>query len=135
MYKELLMPRNRTAGRIFEHELGANQVDSRYLNEGFGVALKKERAISGEGGYNEVAVNSIIDPNMDTELLAEAEERARKLEESMKELPADFREVLVKHYYEDKSSEEIAEELGIKEPLVRKRLSRAREKLKELMGG
>lgn len=129
------MPRNRTAGRMFEHELGANQADSRYLNEGFGVVLKKERAISDRSGFNEAAVDSIIDPNMDTELLAEAEERARKLEESMKELPADFREVLVKHYYEDLSCEEIAEELGIKKSLVEKRLSRAREKLKELLDG
>ena len=129
------MPRNRTEGRVFEHELGSTSPDGRYLNEGFDVTLKRERAIAGRSGYSETAVDSIIDPDMDTELLAEAEERARKLEESMKELPADFREVLVKHYYEDLSCEEIAEELGVKVGQVKMRLSRAREKLKELMDG
>lgn len=127
------MPRNRTAGRVLEHEWGSESPGAKHLPRGFEVTRKVERARSDQSGFNEVGVDVIIDPDMDTELLAEAEERARKLEESMKELPADFREVLVKHYYEDKSSEEIAEELGIKEPLVRKRLSRAREKLKELL--
>lgn len=129
------MPRNREAGRIFEHELGSPSPENDYLSGGFGLILKRERLLSERSGFNEVAVNSIIDPNMDTELLAEAEERARKLEESMKELPADFREVLVKHYYEDLSCEEIAGELGVKVGLVKMRLSRAREKLKELLDG
>lgn len=128
------MGRNRTAGRIFEHELGSRTTDTKHLGS-FERTRKYEHSVSANSGFNEVAVESIVDPNMDTELLAEAEERADKLNEMMKRLPADFREVLNLHYYEDMSTEEIAEELEISVGLVKTRLVRARAKLKELLDG
>lgn len=50
-------------------------------------------------------------------------------------LPPAYRDVFVLFYVEDKSLKEIAEILGISESNCKVRLFRAREKIKELLGG
>ena len=64
------------------------------------------------------------------EALARAEER-RQLTAAVMELPEKYRTVVHLFYYEDYSGSEIADILGLSEANVRKRLSRAREMLKE----
>lgn len=128
------MPRNRTAGRLAEHELGTTGVDVKHLSS-FERTRKYERTKSTNTGFNEVAIDSIIDPDMDTELLAEAEERANKLDEAMAALPDDYREVLELYYYQEKSVKEIAEDLGLTVNAVTTRLSRARKVLEERVDG
>ncbi|HYR58453.1 MAG TPA: RNA polymerase sigma factor, partial [Chthoniobacteraceae bacterium] len=56
-------------------------------------------------------------------------ERWVALEESIDHLAGPDREVLVLHYFQDLSYDEMARTLGVSEPAVRKRVSRALERL------
>ena len=56
-----------------------------------------------------------------------------KLHEALQGLPEDYRLVLVLYYFDQKSAKSIAEGLYISYDAARKRLSRAREKLRELL--
>ena len=53
--------------------------------------------------------------------------------ETIKSLPEDYRTVMVLFYYEDMKITEIASVLNVSEDTVKKRLSRAREKLRRLL--
>lgn len=53
--------------------------------------------------------------------------------ETVSALPENCRTVLQLYYYEDYSIKEIAEILGIRENTVKKRMERARKKLKEVL--
>ena len=55
--------------------------------------------------------------------------------EQVQALPPKYREVIFLRYYEGYEVREIAGLLGIPAPLVSTRLKRAKEKLKELLGG
>lgn len=57
----------------------------------------------------------------------------RELAEVLAELPSKYRLVIHLHYFEDYSSAEIAEILGISTTAVTTRLARARERLKSFM--
>jgi len=67
-------------------------------------------------------------PGADARLVAE-EERAA-LATVLDELPDDTREVVTLYYREGRSTAQVAALLGLSEPVVRKRLSRARERLR-----
>lgn len=121
-------------GRVREYELGSPNVEISQLSS-FDKTRRYEHAKASNGGFNEVAIDSIIDPGMDTELLMEAEERAVKLNKAMAELPPDYKEVLELHYYQDKSAKEIGELLGLTENAVTTRLSRARRVLEGHLDG
>lgn len=125
------MTRDRFAGRVEEHQLGTEGVNIKHLNA-WDRTRRVEHVRSSQSGFNEVAIDSIIDPDMDTELLADAEERANKLEEALAALPDGYREVLELYYYQEKSAKEIAEELGLSVNAVTTRLSRARKLLGEI---
>ena len=60
----------------------------------------------------------------------EGSERTRVLEEALMELEADDREVLLVYYREGKSLRQVASLLDLSEPAARKRLSRARARLR-----
>lgn len=128
------MGRNRSAGRLEEYSLGVDGAGIKHLNA-WDRTRRVEHAKADQSGFNEVAIDSIIDPGMDTELLMEAEERAAKLDEAMAELPPDYKEVLELHYYQDKSAKEIGELLGLTENAVTTRLSRARKVLEGHLDG
>lgn len=55
------------------------------------------------------------------------------LDEALRQLPEKYRVVLYLHYYEDYSTEEIADILGCKPSTIRSQLKRGREKLKFLI--
>ena len=59
----------------------------------------------------------------------------RDLDRALRELPIDQREVLLLVALEDMSYEQVAQTLGIPIGTVMSRLSRARERLRALMGG
>ena len=61
------------------------------------------------------------------------EQNRRELFESLKLLSARERSIIIKKYYEDKKSSEIAEELGITPGNVRVILKRSMGKLKKIM--
>lgn len=58
-----------------------------------------------------------------------------ELIEVVKRLPGKYRVVIHLFYYEEMSIEEISKMLGLKASTVRTRLTRARQKLRELLGG
>lgn len=70
---------------------------------------------------------------VDREEEAELEQEEDKLVETVKKLPQKYRTVIHLFYYEEYSLEEIAGILGAKPSTVRTRLTRARQKLKELL--
>lgn len=67
------------------------------------------------------------------DLAETAEEETDELIEVVKRLPQKYRAVIHLFYYEEMSVEEISGVLGIKPSTVRTQLTRAREKLKELL--
>lgn len=60
-------------------------------------------------------------------------EEKQALMEAVNRLPADFRDVVLLHYYQGYGIAEIAETLGVAEGTVSSRLSRARTKLQRLI--
>ena len=61
----------------------------------------------------------------------EERENLRLAAEALESVPTESREVLVLYYREGKSSEQVADLLGLSEPAVRKRLSRARKQIRQ----
>lgn len=66
---------------------------------------------------------------------AAQDEEGERLIRIVKQLPEKYRVVLHLFYYEEMSIEEITKATGIKASTVRTRLTRARRKLKEKLGG
>ena len=64
---------------------------------------------------------------------AEHRERDARVRDALKELPADYRDVVVAHYHLDLGLQEIADKLAITESAVRSRLHRARTRLRSLL--
>ena len=60
-------------------------------------------------------------------------ERDTRVRDAMKELPEDYRDVVVAHYHMDLGLQEIADKLAITESAVRSRLHRARTRLRTLL--
>lgn len=60
-------------------------------------------------------------------------ERDARVREALKELPDDYRDVVVAHYHLDLGLQEIADKLAITESAVRSRLHRARTRLRSLL--
>ncbi len=60
-------------------------------------------------------------------------ERKIDMENALQKLPAEFREILILHYFQDLKLKEIAKILEIGLPLVKYRLAKAKEKLKIIM--
>lgn len=67
------------------------------------------------------------------DLAAAAEEEQDELVEVVKRLPKKYRAVIHLFYYEELSVGEISGILGVKQSTVRTQLTRARERLKELL--
>lgn len=60
-------------------------------------------------------------------------ERDSRVRDALKELPEDYRDVVVAHYHLDLGLQEIANKLAITESAVRSRLHRARTRLRTLL--
>jgi RNA polymerase sigma-70 factor, ECF subfamily len=60
-------------------------------------------------------------------------ERDARVRDAVKELPEDYRDVVVAHYHMDLGLQEIADKLAITESAVRSRLHRARTRLRTLL--
>lgn len=62
-----------------------------------------------------------------------ARERDARVRDALKELPDDYRDVVVAHYHMDLGLQEIADKLDLTESAVRSRLHRARSRLRSLL--
>jgi RNA polymerase sigma-70 factor (ECF subfamily) len=60
-------------------------------------------------------------------------QRDARVRDALKELPEDYRDVVVAHYHMDLGLQEIADKLAITESAVRSRLHRARTRLRTLL--
>lgn len=67
------------------------------------------------------------------ELVAESQERARLVRESLEKLPENYREVITLRDMEDLSAKEVSDLVGISDGAVRVRHHRARQALRELL--
>src|ERR1700722_18315004 len=85
--------------------------------------------IEGDDGV----ANSIVEPSKDSHDLYVSKVEAEQVRAAIKELPAEFREVILLREYEDLSYQEIASVTGCRVGTVMSRLSRARVKLRDLL--
>lgn len=72
------------------------------------------------------------DPSDPTEGLTREEERVQ-VRQAVEALPETDREIFLRHYYYAQTVREIAEAMELKEPTVKTRLRRGREKLKAML--
>jgi len=77
--------------------------------------------------------NSIVEPSKDSHDLYVSKVEAEQVRAAIKELPAEFREVILLREYEDLSYQEIANVLDCPVGTVMSRLGRARAKLRVLL--
>jgi RNA polymerase sigma-70 factor, ECF subfamily len=85
--------------------------------------------IEGDDGV----ANSIVEPSKDSHDLYVNKVEAEQVRAAIKELPAEFREVILLREYEDLSYQEIANVLDCPVGTVMSRLGRARAKLRVLL--
>ncbi|HPF73481.1 MAG: sigma-70 family RNA polymerase sigma factor [Rhodanobacteraceae bacterium] len=90
-------------------------------------AKKRERT----GGDFDVALATVADPGLGHADRMNRQQETEVLAELLDELPEDTRELLLIYYREGQSSQQVAELLGIRDAAVRKRLSRARQSLRD----
>ena len=72
---------------------------------------------------------------LDEQRIAVEQEDHREVLEAILQLPMDYKIVVYMFYYEGYSTEEIASYLNVPNGTVRSRLTRARKKLKTILGG
>ncbi len=97
---------------------------------------RRHRARVVEGlDWEELATLPSVNDNEVTQVDVGVEHRERdaRVRDALKELPADYRDVVVAHYHLDLGLQEIADKLAITESAVRSRLHRARTRLRSLL--
>lgn len=97
-------------------------------------AFYEETALNEEGhaGAKRLAQ---ADPGAASGGMLAADSEEQLLIETVKELPEKYRVVIHLFYYEEMSVEEIGKIMGMKASTVRARLTRARKRLREKLGG
>ena len=97
---------------------------------------RRHRARVIEGlDWEELATLPSMNDNEITQVDVGVEHRERdaRVRDALKELPEDYRDVVVAHYHLDLGLQEIADKLAITESAVRSRLHRARSRLRTLL--
>lgn len=72
-----------------------------------------------------------VDPRLTPPEVLEREEQQRIVDEVIGSLPDEAREVITLYYSEGRSVKQVADLLGLSEDVVKKRMSRARERIRE----
>jgi RNA polymerase sigma factor (sigma-70 family) len=85
----------------------------------------------GETGLLDDALPQVVDPRPNAAQALASREEVRELAEALDALPEDTREILMLFYREGQSVAQVAMLLDLSETAVKKRLSRARERLRE----
>ena len=97
---------------------------------------KRWRRHERKGSKLAYGLTSIVDFGVSPSGVASRNERAHRLLEALRQIPANLQVVLELHYWEDASASEIAAIVGIPEGTARSRLRRGREALaRELRRG
>ena len=97
--------------------------------------LRRQKARPGDApdgdAEAEIARLAAVDRTGETAMVATiVDEHARALDAAFDELPAEAREVITLYYREGRSTDQVAELLGLRPTAVRQRLARARQRLK-----
>ncbi|WP_349410075.1 sigma-70 family RNA polymerase sigma factor [Pseudalkalibacillus sp. SCS-8] len=74
-------------------------------------------------------------PHRSTEIEIVVDEESRMISEKVLALPVKLREVIILHYYEELSTEEVAQLLKLNQNTVKSRLYRGRLQLKKMLDG
>jgi RNA polymerase sigma-70 factor (ECF subfamily) len=82
---------------------------------------------------DELEEDSIIIDDGSVFVSLERNEQRRAVENALKNIGADSREIMVRHYYYNQTTACIAEEMNLNRETVKSRLKRGREKLKTLL--
>lgn len=72
-----------------------------------------------------------VDPSLSTPEVLERDEQQRIVDEVIESLPDEAREIITLFYKEGRSVKQVADLLGLREEAVKKRLSRARARIRE----
>ncbi|MCL2778808.1 MAG: sigma-70 family RNA polymerase sigma factor [Polyangiaceae bacterium] len=85
--------------------------------------------------WEELATLASVNDNEETrsDVRVAAHERDAAVQSALRELPEDYRDVVVAHYHMDLGLQQIADRLDITESAVRSRLHRARGRLRVLL--
>lgn len=95
---------------------------------------RRHRARIVEGlEWEELATLPSVNDNEIVDVGVSNRERDARVRDALKELPVDYRDVVVAHYHLDLGLQEIADKLSITESAVRSRLHRARSRLRTLL--
>jgi RNA polymerase sigma factor (sigma-70 family) len=94
--------------------------------------LRSERGRLTDRGADEILA-ATVDPSLSAPELLEHDEQQRIVADVIESLPDEAREVITLFYNEGRSVRQVSELLGIREDAVKKRLSRARERIREEM--
>jgi RNA polymerase sigma-70 factor (ECF subfamily) len=79
------------------------------------------------------AANNVVEPSMDSHDLYVSKVEAEQVRAAIREMPLNFRELILLREYEDLSYQQIASVLDCPVGTVMSRLARARAKLRELL--
>lgn len=85
------------------------------------------------GGALEPTEVSIYDLSPSPSTIVARRKEQQRLLDSLRHLPLELQELLELHYWEGMRSPELAHVFGVAEPTVRRRLQRARARLRELL--
>src|SRR4051812_46836923 len=95
---------------------------------------RRQRARLVEGlDLEDLGVLPTVRTSMPDEDAASLAEREAHVRLALRELPDDYRDVVLAHYHEDLGLHEIAEKLMVSESAVRSRLHRARVRLRAIL--
>ncbi len=93
--------------------------------------LRAQRHRPLDSEVAEIAIANAADPSPTPVQQLIADERERAATDLISALPEDSREVLLLFYREGQSSQQVADLLGLSDAVVRKRLSRARQSVRD----
>lgn len=112
----------------FFHNLNRYEHQGKALNYLYTIAgnlCKNHYKLKSELAYEEICQSS--------EVLEDDIESKLDMKNSLMKLPMEFREILILHYFQDLKLREIATILGIGLPLVKYRLAKAKERLRNIL--
>jgi RNA polymerase sigma-70 factor, ECF subfamily len=93
----------------------------------------RARVVDGLEWEELATLPSATDETWSADMGAEERQRDARIRAALRQLPEDYRDVVVAHYHMDLGLQEIADRLAITESAVRSRLHRARSRLRSML--
>lgn len=113
----------------YEHQGLKTWVTRIAVNHAIDMVRKQRQHTQKKSAYANQMTRLQLEPSLDTPLLLQ--EQKETIRRRLQEVPDQYREVIIAHYLEEKSYQEIAEQLQIAHKTVEMRLYRARHWLRK----